>query len=194
MSGVVLDGATPIAGAGVEVTAGALGRQAVSTDANGHYSLSLDGGGGGVRVLVQHDGYFSELRDLGVYGDMTKDFWLQPIAHLSDGSLLALTIPGTGTLNHPTCFMPGEEGYEESPCRKFLFNAVADGTLDAIMQSPSIWSGIDLIAPDGSYATVMGKGGRRVSMAVRAGLSYEIRVVNFDSVAVTLALQVVSRR
>ena len=177
VSGVVRAAGAPVEGARILVLGEGL--PPTVTDANGFYSIA------GVPAAVDSmspllsaykAGFFSDVAFANpsyapIGRDTQLDFNLVPVASIAVGDVVRGHFEGS----EPAC---SHWGYGSGACQRFAVTAPTTGTLELTLTAPVFDFDIDVVAA-GEFALYdpFWAPTRRISVSVRAGSTYEIRLV-----------------
>jgi hypothetical protein len=166
ISGTVRDTSRrPVPGARIEVMAPGFEGRFATSDSHGWYRIA--GLAGGVQLQASRAGYFADARSLTATERTLINFTLQPVERIDAGVVVQSTL----TEDDPQC--------ASVPCRRYLFLATANGTLEIVMTCDAQASlALDIIAPDGqTSASLAGASRIETTLAVQSGSTYELRVL-----------------
>lgn len=197
LSGVVRDAANvPVAGAKVVLLDNDEGQElsaSVTTDGNGHYSISNvwpSSYGYGPLVSASKSGYFAGLKWARVSQDTELDFALEPLTYISLGDVVR------GSIGNAACAGLGYGGSPGgAPCQRFALTAPSSGTLEVMVSASLFNFDSNVIKPDGTIAVERSSSSSpvRMTLAVKGGMTYQIRVAGGWSPAREFELTTVLR-
>lgn len=176
-------GNVPIADATVAVLDDVLGQEVTAsamTDGTGHYTIpavKTSRPYGNPLVSASKPGYFTDIRWHTLSQAKQLDFELNVWEHISLGERVR------GSIGDALCSGWGygvDEGPGGDACKRFAVAVPSSGTLEVNIAAPVLTFDVDILKPNGAFATNKNKSSSSSPLQLRipvdAGSTYQIRV------------------
>jgi hypothetical protein len=173
---------TNLAVAGARVVVLGQHSSAVTTDADGLYSISgvtpsPTADGMAPLLSASRTGFFTDVRFadvdyLPIRKDTVLDFAITPRVEIALGDV----IQGQSPVGPRVC---SHWGYGASECQRFGVIAPATGVLEVTLTAPVFNFDFDVVGPDGSFVLYDSRwvSPKRITIPVEADSRYELRVI-----------------